>query len=57
MVDQVLSLSCRNVRAAILTASDSSVDQELVATKGDLSKSSLVLHPRVIGELKMERGD
>ena len=36
MVDQVLSLRCRNVRAAILTTSDSSVDPELVATKEDL---------------------
>ena len=42
MVDQVLSLRCRNVRAAILTASDSSVDPELIATKEDLSKSSLL---------------
>ena len=42
MVDQVLSLWRRNVRAAILTTSDSSVDPELVATKEDLSKSSLL---------------
>ena len=42
MTDQVQSLRRIDVRSSLLTASDSSVDSELIATKDDLSKCSLL---------------